>query len=97
MNNIVLYQPEIPQNTGNIGKAYRRHDEIGTPLCLTVDFETIEQQPTTPPSILIENNWRVFENNASDRKIYVPQESVEAYKNADGWSNYADAIVGYDF
>jgi len=33
------------ENTGNIGKAYRRHDEIGTPLCLTVDFETLEQQP----------------------------------------------------
>ncbi len=33
------------ENTGNIGKAYRRHDEIGTPLCLTVDFETIEQEP----------------------------------------------------
>lgn len=33
------------ENTGNIGKAYRRHDEVGTPLCLTVDFETIEQQP----------------------------------------------------
>lgn len=33
------------ENTGNIGKAYRRHDEIGTPLCLTVDFETIEQSP----------------------------------------------------
>ena len=33
------------ENNGNIGKAYRRHDEIGTPLCLTVDFETIEQQP----------------------------------------------------
>ncbi|MBO5441850.1 MAG: glycine--tRNA ligase [Alphaproteobacteria bacterium] len=33
------------ENTGNIGKAYRRHDEIGTPLCLTVDFETLEQAP----------------------------------------------------
>lgn len=33
------------ENTGNIGKAYRRHDEVGTPLCLTVDFETIENQP----------------------------------------------------
>lgn len=33
------------ENTGNIGKAYRRHDEIGTPICITVDFETIEQQP----------------------------------------------------
>ena len=35
------------ENTGNIGKAYRRHDEIGTPLCLTVDFETIEQEPAS--------------------------------------------------
>jgi len=33
------------ENTGNIGKSYRRHDEIGTPLCVTVDFETIENNP----------------------------------------------------
>lgn len=32
----VLYE-----DTGNIGKAYRRHDEVGTPFCVTVDFETI--------------------------------------------------------
>ena len=25
---------------GNIGKRYRRQDEIGTPFCVTVDFET---------------------------------------------------------
>ena len=35
------------ENTGNIGKAYRRHDEVGTPLCLTVDFETIENEPAS--------------------------------------------------
>jgi glycyl-tRNA synthetase len=29
------------EDTGNIGKAYRRHDEVGTPLCVTVDFDTI--------------------------------------------------------
>lgn len=33
------------ENTGNIGKAYRRHDEVGTPLCVTVDFETLEESP----------------------------------------------------
>ncbi|MEC7030118.1 MAG: glycine--tRNA ligase [Pseudomonadota bacterium] len=33
------------EDTGNIGKAYRRNDEIGTPICLTVDFETIENNP----------------------------------------------------
>ena len=35
------------EDSGNIGKAYRRHDEIGTPVCITVDFESIEQQPAT--------------------------------------------------
>lgn len=30
-------------DNGNIGKRYRRQDEIGTPLCVTVDFETLEQ------------------------------------------------------
>ena len=30
-------------------------------------------------------------------KIYVPTESVDAYKSADGWSTYASYIVGYDF
>ncbi len=29
--------------TGSIGKRYRKQDEIGTPFCVTVDFETIEQ------------------------------------------------------
>ena len=37
----VLYE-----DTGNIGKAYRRHDEVGTPICLTVDFQTIEDDDT---------------------------------------------------
>ncbi|MBE6637747.1 MAG: glycine--tRNA ligase, partial [Ruminococcaceae bacterium] len=28
-------------DAGSIGKRYRREDEIGTPLCITVDFETV--------------------------------------------------------
>ena len=35
------------ENTGNIGKNYRRHDEIGTPMCLTIDFESLENQSVT--------------------------------------------------
>ena len=35
------------ENSGNIGKNYRRHDEIGTPLCITVDFETLENKTIT--------------------------------------------------
>jgi glycyl-tRNA synthetase len=29
--------------TGNIGKRYRRQDEIGTPWCVTIDFDTLEK------------------------------------------------------
>ena len=35
------------ENSGNIGKSYRRHDEIGTPVCITVDFESLEKQTVT--------------------------------------------------
>ena len=34
-------------NSGNIGKSYRRHDEIGTPICITVDFQSIEDNTVT--------------------------------------------------
>ena len=32
--------------TGSIGKRYRRQDEIGTPYCITVDFETVGDDKT---------------------------------------------------
>ena len=35
------------ENTGNIGKSYRKHDEIGTPICITVDYDTIEKNMVT--------------------------------------------------
>lgn len=34
-------------NAGNIGKMYRRQDEIGTPYCVTIDFDTLEQGSVT--------------------------------------------------
>mgnify|MGYP001411833797 FL=1 len=37
----------IFENTGNIGKSYRKHDEIGTPLCITVDFESLDDKSVT--------------------------------------------------
>jgi glycyl-tRNA synthetase len=33
--------------TGSIGKRYRRQDEIGTPYCITVDFESLEDKAVT--------------------------------------------------
>jgi glycyl-tRNA synthetase len=35
------------ENTGNIGKSYRKHDEIGTPICITIDFDTLENKTIT--------------------------------------------------
>ena len=37
----------ILENTGNIGKSYRKHDEIGTPICITVDFDSLEKETVT--------------------------------------------------
>ncbi|RKD93663.1 glycine--tRNA ligase [Halopiger aswanensis] len=34
-------------DSGNIGRRYRRQDEVGTPFCVTVDFETLEEEETT--------------------------------------------------
>ena len=33
--------------TGSIGKRYRRQDEIGTPYCITIDFDTLEDEAVT--------------------------------------------------
>ena len=35
------------ENSGNIGKSYRRHDEVGTPFCITVDFDSLEDGTVT--------------------------------------------------
>ncbi len=52
-------------------------------------------KPTTPPRAVTSgsNYWSAF----GGCDIYVPTASVDAYKAADGWSDYADYIVGYDF
>lgn len=46
-----VLKKEIPHimwdDNGNIGKRYRRQDEIGTPTCITVDFETLANDTVT--------------------------------------------------
>ena len=34
-------------DTGNIGRRYRRQDEVGTPYCVTVDYDTLEEDTVT--------------------------------------------------
>ena len=58
-------------DNGNIGKRYRRQDEIGTPFCLTVDFDTLENGEVTVRErdsmsqikIKIENIKKYFQEN----------------------------------
>ena len=37
----------VLENTGNIGKSYRKHDEIGTPYCITIDFDSLTEGTVT--------------------------------------------------
>jgi glycyl-tRNA synthetase len=41
------FRVEYDQTGGNIGRRYRRQDEIGTPFCVTIDFETLEDRAVT--------------------------------------------------
>jgi glycyl-tRNA synthetase len=41
------FRVEYDQTGGNIGKRYRRQDEIGTPFCITIDFETVTDKAVT--------------------------------------------------
>ncbi len=41
------FRVEYDQTGGNIGKRYRRQDEIGTPFCVTIDFDTINDRAVT--------------------------------------------------
>ena len=49
-------------------------------------------KPKTPPT-----GMSMFAIYACGLKIYVPRNSVEAYKSASYWSNYSSNIEGYDF
>ena len=62
-------------------------------FCYCDSLKEVYCKPTTPPT----GGSTMFKYSASGRKIYVPSNSVSAYKSANRWSSYASAIVGYDF
>jgi glycyl-tRNA synthetase len=42
-----LFRVEYDQTGGHIGRRYRRQDEIGTPFCVTIDFDTLQDEAVT--------------------------------------------------
>ena len=42
-------------DNGNIGKRYRRQDEIGTPWCVTIDFDTLGETPDLKDTVTLRN------------------------------------------
>ncbi len=40
-------------DNGNIGKRYRRQDEIGTPYCITIDFDTLGEKPELKDTVTL--------------------------------------------
>ena len=80
----------IPDSVTSIGSyAFSYCDSLTSVYC----------KPATPPTASADywGDWYAFHNNPSGRKIYVPTASVDAYKSASGWSDYASDIEGYDF
>ena len=57
----------LVENSGNIGKSYRRHDEIGTPMCITIDFKTLEDKTVT------------VRDRDTMEQIRVPLEEIATY------------------
>lgn len=75
----------IPDSVTSIGdKGFYNCRNLASVYCKAI----------TPPTL---GNNSVFDGNASGRIIYVPEESIEAYKAAQYWSEYADNIEGYNF
>ncbi len=61
-------------DNGNIGKRYRRQDEIGTPFCIVVDFDTLGENPDLLDTVTVRDR----DTGAQER---VAIEALPAYLN----------------
>ena len=59
------------------------------------NLKRVYSKPTVPPTLLLTSE--VFGGTSNDLKIYVPYQSFDKYRTADGWKEYADLLVKYDY
>lgn len=60
----------VYDDTGSIGKLYARQDEVGTPFCVTVDFDSLEDNTVT---VRDRDTWEQERVNADRLKEYLEQ------------------------
>ena len=86
-NCISLSEIHLPHSLTTIGaEAFDGCSQLLSVYCAAI----------VPPACPSSGSWDAigFSHNV---QIYVPNESVEQYKSAEGWSQYTSQIVGYDF
>ena len=64
-------------------KAFKNCSNLLNVYCKPIEVPTCGEQ--------------VFTENAEERKIYVPEESLDLYLATEGWNTYADSIIGHNF
>jgi len=62
-------------DNGNIGKRYRRQDEIGTPYCVTIDFDTLGENPDLLDTVTVRDR------DTGEQQRMKTGELVEFFKN----------------
>ena len=65
---------------GSIGRRYRRQDEVGTPLCVTVDFDTLDDRRGHRPRPRHDEPGRVSRSTSS---VYRERPQTELGRTAD--------------
>ena len=96
------HRPEVEAEMERLRRAAEKKAHA-TPEMIMAAYEDIAFDPDKKDETKIAALDRLskvhnmFSDNASGRKIYVPMESVNKYKSASYWSDYASAIEGYNF
>ena len=60
-------------DAGSIGKRYRRQDEVGTPFCVTVDFDTVGDENTPA------DNCVTVRERDSMEQVRIPISELKSY------------------